>query len=88
MPPGEKLFDVFPDNPDVPNADGVSNLYESLKHCAQSGQAHRMQLQRFDIRDRTGKFVKRHWRPLNSPLGDEKGRLVFLVHRIGGAAEV
>lgn len=85
---GEKLFDVFPDNPDIPNADGVTNLYESLQHCAQSGRTHRMQLQRLDMRDRTGLFVKRHWRPVNSPLCDDKGRLVFLVHRIGEAVEV
>jgi hypothetical protein len=85
---GEKLFDVFPDNPDLPNADGVSNLYESLQQCARSGRTHRMRLQRFDMRDRTGLFVKRHWRPVNSPLCDDKGRLVFLVHRIGEAVEV
>lgn len=85
---GEKLFDVFPDNPDLPKADGVSNLYESLGHCAQSGRPHRMQLQRFDIRDPTGRFVKRYWRPVNRPLCDDKGRLVFLVHQIGDPIEV
>jgi hypothetical protein len=84
---GEKLFDVFPENPDIPDADGVSNLYESLKRCAQSGQAHQMRLQRYDIKDASGRFLKRHWRPVNSPIFDEKGRLVFLVHHVGGAVE-
>lgn len=85
---GEKLFDVFPDNPDIPDADGVSNLYESLKRCAQTGRAHRMQLQRYDIQDPAGQFLKRHWRPVNTPIFDDKGRLVFLVHHVGGAVEV
>lgn len=85
---GEKLFDVFPDNPDIPDADGITNLYESLKRCAQSGRTHRMQLQRYDIQDRSGQFLKRHWRPVNSPIFDEKGRLVFLVNHVAGAVEV
>lgn len=85
---GEKLFDVFPDNPDIPDADGVSNLYESLKRCAQTRRAHRMQVQRYDIQDRTGRFLKRHWRPVNTPIFDDKGRLVFLVHHVSGAGEV
>ncbi|MDB5725216.1 MAG: diguanylate cyclase [Novosphingobium sp.] len=84
---GDKLFDVFPDNPDLPDADGVSNLYESLKRCAQSGREHRMALQRYDIQDPTGQFLKRHWLPVNTPIFDEKGRLVFLVNHVGGAVE-
>ena len=28
---GRRLFDVFPDNPEDPNADGVSNLNASLQ---------------------------------------------------------
>jgi hypothetical protein len=41
---GERLFDVFPDNPDDPPADGVSNLYASLRIAAETGQPHAMKI--------------------------------------------
>ena len=34
---GRDLFDVFPDNPDDPGADGVSNLAASLERVASAG---------------------------------------------------
>jgi PAS domain-containing protein len=43
---GRSLFDVFPDNPDDPLADGVSNLYASLRMVAQTERAHAMAVQR------------------------------------------
>lgn len=86
---GGKLFEVFPDNPDNPDAEGVSNLYESLQRCAQTGRAHRMPVIRYDIQNPEGRFVKRHWQPVNTPIFDDKGHLVFLVHHVaGGAVEI
>src|ERR1700712_1981918 len=84
---GDKLFNVFPDNPELPDADGVSSLYESLRTCAQSGRAHRMAVIRYDIQDRAGQFVKRHWQPVKPPIFDARGRLVFLAHHSGEAVE-
>lgn len=79
---GERMFDVFPDNPGNPSADGVSNLYASLKAAAETGKPHVMALQRYDVRDATGHFVERYWRPLNTPLFDPAGRLVYLLHHV------
>jgi len=79
---GRSLFDVFPDNPDHPFADGVSNLYDSLKAVAKTGQPHAMAIQRYDIRDPAGAFVERHWQPINTPIHDTGGRLVFLLHHV------
>ena len=59
---GERLFNVFPDNPDDPFADGVSNLYASLRSAAETGRPHAMQIQRYDLRHPNGKFVERYWR--------------------------
>lgn len=80
---GEKLFDTFPDNPDQQDANGVSNLYESIQKAAQSGQAHTMAVQRYDVRDETGLFVPRYWRPVNIPILDEAGRLLYILHDAG-----
>jgi PAS domain-containing protein len=79
---GQSLFDVFPDDPDQPFADGVSNLYASLKTVAKTGQPHAMSVQRYDIRDPSGQFVERHWQPINTPVHDAGGRLAFLLHHV------
>jgi PAS domain-containing protein len=76
---GERLFDVFPDNPDDPLADGVCNFYASLKAAAQSGVLNAMSVQRYDVRS-NGVFVERYWRPINTPIFDQQGRLRFLAN--------
>lgn len=77
---GEKLFDVFPDNPGVDDADGVGNLFESLQRVAQNGQPHAMALQRYDVQNGDGRFVEKHWKCTNIPIFDDQGRLTFLLH--------
>ena len=79
---GRSLFDIFPDNPNDQLADGVSNLYASLKIVAQSGQPHAMAVQRYDIRNPAGEFIERHWQPINSPIKDKADNLVFLLHHV------
>lgn len=79
---GRPLFEVFPDNPDLPDADGVGNLYASLRAAADSGRPHAMPIQRYDIRNPDGRFVERYWRPLNTPVFDGEGRLIYLLHQV------
>jgi PAS domain-containing protein len=79
---GQRLFNVFPDNPDEPLADGMSQLLRSLQIAAGTGLRHRMKVQRYDIRDAEGVFVERHWRLRNIPLVDEYGQLRCLVHHV------
>lgn len=79
---GKSLFEVFPDNPTDALADGVSNLYASLKIVAETDRPHVMAIQRYDIRDPNGGFVERHWQPINSPIHDSVGQLVFLLHHV------
>jgi PAS domain-containing protein len=76
------LFDIFPDNPDDALADGVSNLHASLRTVVKTGQAHAMAVQRYDIRDPDGRFVERHWQPINSPIHDRDGILIYLLHHV------
>lgn len=79
---GRSLFDVFPDNPEHLFADGVSNLYNSLKTVAKTGRPHAMAVQRYDIRNAAGSFVRRYWQPINTPIHDTDERLVFLLHHV------
>ena len=79
---GDKLFDAFPDNPDLVGSDGVSNLYASLRTATQKGRVDTMAVQRYDVRDPSGRFVERHWRPTNTPVFDHSGRLIYLLHHV------
>lgn len=77
---GQKMFDVFPDNPDDPAADGISNLYASLCRASVTGLPDAMALQRYDVRDASGHFVEKYWRPVNTPLFDDAGRLKCILN--------
>jgi hypothetical protein len=79
---GEKMFDVFPDNPDDPLADGVANLFASLRIVAETGRPHAMAIQRYDVRAPNGTFVERYWQPLNTPVRNEAGDLAFILHQV------
>ena len=79
---GHSLFEIFPDNPDDALADGVSNLYTSLRTVVKTSQPHAMAVQRYDIRDPQGQFVERHWQPINSPIHDRDGLLIYILHHV------
>lgn len=79
---GRGVFEVFPDNPDDPSADGVANLRRSLQAVVDTGKKHRMSVQRYDIRDLNGKFENRYWDPLNSPVFGENGELIYIIHSV------
>ena len=82
---GGHLFDVFPDNPDDPAADGVANLSASLQRVAQDLRPDTMADQHYDIRrpeDQGGGFEVRYWRPVNSPVLSDDGKLAFIIHRV------
>ena len=76
------LFEVFPDNPGDVDANGVANLYASLRTADQTGRPHEMAIQRYDIRDEAGLFVERHWRPINTPVMDDDGKVIALLHHV------
>lgn len=81
---GRYLFDVFPDNPDAPEANGVGNLRASLEQVLATGQPHEMARQRYDAPDptRPGHFVERHWLPRNTPVLDAQGQVSHIIHAV------
>jgi len=84
---GRPLFEQFPDNPDDPGATGVRNLRASLDEVLRTGKPHRMPLQKYDIRMPTGKFEERYWEPINSPVFDDDGDLVYIIHKVEDVTE-
>ena len=79
---GRPMFDVFPDNPDDPLADGVVNLRRSLETVVRTGSPDALALQRYDVRAPDGTFVKRYWSPVNTPVLDDDGRVAVVIHRV------
>src|SRR5690242_2811144 len=80
---GREIFDVFPDNPSDPGADGVGNLSASLKRVLQKKQFDAMAVQKYDIQrplSEGGGFEARYWSPLNSPVLDKNNRIEYIIH--------
>ncbi|GMV82338.1 MAG: hypothetical protein AMXMBFR7_35220 [Planctomycetota bacterium] len=87
---GKNIFEAFPDNPDDAAADGVRNLRASLERVRATGTAHRMAVQRYDIRrpaEEGGQFEERYWSPLNSPVLGDRGQLVYITHDVKDVTE-
>jgi PAS domain S-box-containing protein len=87
---GRGLFEIFPDNPEDPTADGVRNLRASLSRVLASKKPDRMAVQHYDIRrpeSEGGGFEERYWSPLNSPVLDEAGKVRYIIHWVEDVTE-
>lgn len=82
---GRHLFEVFPDNPNDPNASGVRNLRASLDRVRESRQSDVMAVQKYDIprpESEGGGFEERYWSPMNSPVLGPAGEVRYIIHRV------
>jgi len=79
---GTEMFEAFPDNPQAPEAQAVANLSRSLETVLQPGKRQRMAIQRYDVPapEGDGTFVRKVWRPINSPLRDGMAVVGVLHH--------
>jgi signal transduction histidine kinase/DNA-binding response OmpR family regulator len=87
---GRGIFDVFPDNPDDPEASGATNLRTSLDRVRSELVADTMAIQKYDIRRREsegGGFEVRYWSPLNSPVLGPGRNLDYIIHRVEDVTE-
>jgi PAS domain-containing protein len=79
---GRHLFEVFPDNPNDPAADGVRNLTASLRRVRALTRHDVMKLQRYDVRDKSGAWLEKYWHPVNWPIVDDDGSILALIHQV------
>jgi signal transduction histidine kinase len=87
---GRGIFEVFPDNPDDPQATGVFNLRASLASVLEFGRTDTMAVQKYDVRrpeSEGGGFEERYWSPQNSPVLGPDGRVRFIIHRVEDVTE-
>jgi PAS domain S-box-containing protein len=81
---GRNVFDVFPDNPDDPAADGTRNLRASLDRVRTTLSADTMPIQKYDVRrpeSEGGGFAEKYWKPSNTPVLSDTGEILFIIHR-------
>ena len=87
---GKGLFEVFPDNPDDPTADGVHNLRASLQRVLKSAAPDTMAVQKYDVRkpeEEGGGFEERYWTPTNVPVLGKDGRVRYIIHKAEDVTE-
>ncbi|HTK81846.1 MAG TPA: ATP-binding protein [Bacteroidota bacterium] len=87
---GKNLFEVFPDNPNDPSANGVNNLQASFQRVLKNHVADTMALQKYDVRkpgSKDGEFEERYWSPVNSPVLDAHGEVQYIIHRVEDVTE-
>jgi signal transduction histidine kinase len=87
---GKHIFEVFPDNPNAPQAKGVFNLEASLNQVLSSRKPHQMAIQHYDVPHPTekGVFVERYWSPLNTPVLDPSGEVSYIIHKVVNVTEL
>jgi two-component system sensor kinase FixL len=85
---GRLFFDVFPDNPDDPAANGVDNLRNSLERVLRTRRPDAMSVQRYDIKTSDGSFEERYWSPMNTPVLDAEGMIAWILHRVDDVTEM
>ena len=79
---GRPLFEVFPDNPDDTDATGTSNLRASLNRVLQTKKPDTMAVQKYDIKNEDGTFVEKYWSPVNTPILDKNGNVIYIIHQV------
>ena len=84
---GERLFDVFPDNPDLEDATGVAGLFDSIRIAAQGRRQHAMKAQRYDLRGSDGRFLERYWQTVSVPILNDEAQLVCILHQARDVTE-
>ncbi|MCY1746289.1 PAS domain-containing protein [Ensifer sp. SL37] len=79
---GRSIFEVFPDNPADPDADGIANLYASLKRVAERHTTDVTPVQRYDMRSPAGGFLTKFWKMSNQPILSEDESLVYFLQSL------
>ncbi|MCJ2021872.1 PAS domain-containing protein [Methylobacterium sp. E-065] len=84
---GRRLFDLFPDDPADPAADGVRNLTASFQRVLDTKSSDTMAVQRYAVRDAQGRFEERWWSPVNVPVLGPDGEVALILHRVEEVTE-
>lgn len=82
---GKTLFEVFPADPEEPQAEGVRRLRNSLNTVKAEHHEDTMPVTRYPIprpESEGGGFEERWWNPINSPVFNSAGEIDYIIHRV------
>jgi len=88
---GRGIFDVFPDDPNRPDAAAANALRASLRRVLELRRADAMAAQKFLAPrpiTKGGGFEERYWSALNTPVFDSLGELRWIIHRVQDATDL
>lgn len=77
---GKYVFNVFPDNPELPGVNGVDNLRDSMLQVLSSRETNRISTLRYDIPGPNGSFEQRYWDIVDSPIINNQNEVIGLIH--------
>ncbi|GAB3816826.1 hypothetical protein GCM10028895_12380 [Pontibacter rugosus] len=86
---GKYVFDAFPENPNRPEAASTLNLTASLQMVLSSAKPHKMDIIQYDIPDphNPGGFIERYWSSFNTPVLNEQGEVIYIIHETVNVSE-
>lgn len=87
---GRGIFEIFPNNPNDPLADGVATLGASLQRALTTKIPDTMAVQKYDIQlpeNEGGGFQVKYWSPCNTPVLDENGEVIYIIHQVEDVTE-
>lgn len=80
---GKGLFEVFTEDYDNPGCNGVKSLMDSLMVVLETKKPHQMIPLRFDSESHETDDSKiRYWLPVNTPILNENGEIIYIVHAV------
>ena len=81
---GRHIFQAFPTNPAINDADGRHNLRNSLETVLATGVRDVMGANRYDVevQDHAGEFEERYWAVTNAPVLGPNGTVVLVINRV------
>lgn len=80
---GQKVFEVFPDNPSDDTATGTSDVSEAFLRVLRYQRANTIPVQKFDIYNPQNKsFVTRYWSLVNTPVFNKKGEMIAIINLV------
>jgi PAS domain S-box-containing protein len=86
---GKHIFEVFPDHKNAPEAQATKNLNNSLQQVLSTKKPNKMGIVQYDIANpaKPGSFTERYWSTTNTPVLDEQGEVIYIIHETIDAIE-
>lgn len=87
---GLNVYDAFPDDPDDPTSRATQNLRESIDRAISTREPDWMAIVRYPIEkpaEEGGGFEVRYWSPVNAPIFNDNGELLYIVQVVHDVTE-